>query len=64
MENEFETVKESAKRVRTSEAQFYNWIREGTLKSPVVTKIGRKILVNPRELENWLKNGGSMQRAA
>jgi excisionase family DNA binding protein len=62
--SEFKTCKEAAKRLLTSEAQIFEWVRNGTLSAPVVARIGRKILINPQELESWLQRGGSMQKSA
>jgi excisionase family DNA binding protein len=60
--NEFLTAKEAAQRIRTSEAQVWQWIREGKLLPPVVAKIGKKILVNSHELNSWLRDGGTIQK--
>jgi excisionase family DNA binding protein len=59
---EYLSAKETAKKIRTSEAQVFEWVRNGTLKNPVVARIGRKILINARELDTWLQKGGSMQK--
>lgn len=59
---EFKTCKETAKRLLTSEAQVFEWVRNGTLSAPVVARIGRKILINSNELELWLQRGGTMQK--
>lgn len=62
MEHSFITVKEAAPRLLTSEAQVYEWVRNGTLTAPVIARISRKILVNSQELDTWLRNGGTLQK--
>ncbi len=59
---QFITAKEAAEIVRTSEPMIFEWIRNGTLTAPVVSRIGRKILINSQELDLWLHNGGTMQK--
>ena len=61
-DREFLTAKEAAEKIRTSEAMVFEWVRNGTLESPVVARIGRKILINSQELELWLQRGGTMQK--
>lgn len=65
MENtKFLTAKEAASIIRTSEPMVFEWVRNGTLTAPVVSRIGRKILINADELETWLRNGGTAQTTA
>ncbi len=63
MENKiFITAKEAAAIILTSEPMIFEWIRNQTLKPPIVTHIGRKILINEKELKLWLRNGGTLRK--
>ena len=63
MENtEFITAKQAAEKLMTSEAQVFEWVRNGTITAQVAARINRKILINADELEIWLRNGGTMQK--
>ena len=63
MENtEFITAKKAAERLMTSEAQVFEWVRNGTITAPVAARINRKILISSIELDIWLRNGGTMQK--
>jgi hypothetical protein len=63
MENtEFITAKKAAEKLMTSEAQVFEWVRNGTIAAPVAARINRKILINSQELDLWLHNGGTMQK--
>jgi len=63
-EAKFITAKKAAERLMTSEAQVFEWIRNNTITAPVVARINRKIIIDSRELDLWLKNGGTAQKSA
>lgn len=56
---EFITAKQAAEKLMTSEAQVFEWVRNGTIAAPVAARINRKILINLYELDLWLRNGGT-----
>lgn len=47
---------------RTSEAMVYEWVRQGVFPPNVVFRIGRKVLFNKSHLEDWIANGGTLQK--
>ena len=59
--DEFLTVKEVAARYRTSPAVVFQWIAEKRFPENVIVRLGRKILVNRKSLQEFEANGGTAQ---
>lgn len=52
-DDDFITVSEVAHRYRTSEAMIYRWLSENQIPPSVVLRLGRKILINRKKLEEF-----------
>ena len=49
-----------AQRLSISKARAYALIGKGVFSNRnVIVRVGRKIRVNPQELETWIENGGN-----
>jgi excisionase family DNA binding protein len=57
---EFLTVKEVAARHRTTSATVYQWIAEKRFPESVVLRLGRKILIHRKNLEEFEAQGGEL----
>ena len=56
----FLTVAETAHRYRTSEQVIYRWITEKRFPANAVLRLGRKILINRRNLQIFENQGGEL----
>lgn len=56
----FLTVKEVARRYRTSSAMIYRWISQKCFPETVVIRLGSKILFQRESLERFESNGGEL----
>lgn len=50
---EFLTVQETAERYRTNNQMIYRWISEKRFPKNAVLRLGRKILINRKKLEEF-----------
>jgi excisionase family DNA binding protein len=57
---EFLTVKEVADRHRTTSATVYQWISEKRFPESAVLRLGRKILIHRKNLEELEVQGGEL----
>ena len=57
--DDFGTVKELAARYRTSPAVCFQWIAEKKFPENVILRLGRKILINWKNLEAFEATGGT-----
>jgi excisionase family DNA binding protein len=51
-------VSEAASAVGSSTSHFYDLIRQGVIRAPVVVRLGRRIKISSPALRNWLMDGG------
>lgn len=61
--DDFLTVKELAARYRTSTAVCFQWIAEKRFPENVILRLGRKILINRKNLETFEATGGTASQA-
>lgn len=57
---QLQDVKYLAERLNVTKCFVYQLISDGRIAPPIVFKVGRKIVVNPEYLDEWILKGGHM----